>query len=230
MNQALAKRFYKDVAIAPQDDGFVVKLDGRVLKTPKKQPLIMGSERHASLVAAEWEAQADVINPSLMPCTRLMNVACEQTPSRRDELISETRRYAQTDLLCYRAASPADLTALQIQQWEPILEWAATLGIKLKSVTGIMAITQDETALDRVAATAQEFDNVGLTLLVHFVSVFGSAVLGLAVMKKHLTISQAFELSRLDEAYQIAQWGEDEEAAERTEYIRKETLALADLI
>ena len=69
-----------------------------------------------------------------------------------------------------------------------------------------------------------------MTLLVHFISVFGSAVLGLAVMKGRLTAAQALDLSRLDELYQIEQWGEDEEAAERTAFIRRETLALAQLI
>jgi len=81
-----------------------------------------------------------------------------------------------------------------------------------------------------MAEQAKLLSHVDLTLLVHFISVCGSAVLGLAVMKRHLTASQAFELSRLDEAYQIEQWGEDEEAAERTEFIRRETRELAELI
>lgn len=230
MSTTFAKRFYKEVAVTAQADGYVVTLDGRVLKTPKKHPLMMKLERRAALVAAEWDAQIDEINPNLMPCTRLMNVACEQTPSRRDDLIAEARRYAETDLLCYRAASPADLSARQAEQWDPILQWAETLGISLKVAAGIMAISQDASALEGLAHKAREFDDVDLTLLVHFISVYGSAILGLAVMKKHLTASQAFELSRLDETYQIEQWGEDEEAKARTEYIRRETLALAELI
>ena len=165
-----------------------------------------------------------------MPCTRLMNVACEQTPTRRDDLIAEARRYASTDLLCYRAENPSDLTARQEAQWGPLLDWAAGLGIKLKSVRGIMAVTQDEAALDAMADQARALGDVDLTLLVHFISVFGSAVLGLAVMKGRLTAAQALDLSRLDELYQIEQWGEDEEAAERTAFIRRETLALAQFI
>lgn len=227
---SFAKRFYKQVTVEARDGGFVVLLDGRVLKTPKKQPLIIDTEARAQLVAAEWDAQVDEINPSLMPCTRMMNVACEQTPTRRDDLIAEARRYAGTDLLCYRAASPSDLTARQEEKWNPLLEWAGQLGIKLKSVTGIIAVEQDKDALDAVADQARALGDVDLTLLVHFISVCGSAVLGLAVMKGHLSAGQALDLSRLDELYQIEQWGEDEEAAERTAFIRTETLALAALI
>jgi len=227
---SFAKRFYKAVTVEARDGGFVVLLDGRVLKTPKKHPLIIDREARAQLVAAEWDAQETEINPSLMPCTRMMNVACEQTPTRRDDLIAEARRYAGTDLLCYRAVNPSDLTARQAAQWEPLLDWAAEFGVKLKSVTGIIAIEQDAAALDAMAEQARALGNVDLTLLVHFISVFGSAVLGLAVMKGHLSAAQALDLSRLDELYQIEQWGEDEEAAERTEFIKRETLALSELI
>jgi len=93
-----------------------------------------------------------------------------------------------------------------------------------------MAVSQPEASLDAMAAKAQAMDDVSLTLLVHFISVFGSAVLGLAVMTAHMTAAEAFELSRLDEAYQIEQWGEDEDAQQRIEFIRRETLALAELI
>ena len=109
MSQSFAKRFYKDVTTEARDDGYVILLDGRVLKTPKKALLIIDRYDRAVQVATEWDAQVSEINPSLMPATRLMNVACEQTPSRRDDLVLEARNYAGTDLLCYHAAAPADL-------------------------------------------------------------------------------------------------------------------------
>jgi len=230
MSQTFAKRFYETVRYEPHGDGYAVLLDGRVLKTPKKAELIIDREDRAARVAAEWDAQEREINPSLMPATRLMNVACEQTPQRRPDLITEARRYAQTDLLCYRAAAPADLAARQARAWDPLLIWAAAQGITLNTVSGIIAISQPDESLDVMAARAQAMDDVSLTLFVHFISVFGSAVLGLAVMSAHITAAEAFELSRLDEAYQIEQWGEDEEAQQRIEFIRRETLALADLI
>ena len=55
---------------------------------------------------------------------------------------------------------------------------------------------------------------------------FGSAVLGLAVERGRLTAAEAYELSRIDEAFQIEQWGEDAEAAKRTARGREEAAAL----
>ena len=47
-------------------------------------------------------------------------------------------------------------------------------------------------------------------------TIFGSAILAIAVLRGWLSGEQAFELSRLDEAYQEEKWGVDAEAAERT--------------
>ena len=51
---------------------------------------------------------------------------------------------------------------------------------------------------------------------------FGSAVLALAVQRGRLQAVEAFELSRLDEAFQEQRWGVDAEAAARTEALREE--------
>ena len=73
----MAKRFYEAADIAAHETGFHVTLDGRVLKTPGKKPLVCPSRDQAQQVADEWQAQVDEIKPETMPCTRLMNVACE---------------------------------------------------------------------------------------------------------------------------------------------------------
>jgi chaperone required for assembly of F1-ATPase len=53
-------------------------------------------------------------------------------------------------------------------------------------------------------------------------ALFGSAILAFAVERGELSGEAAFELSRLDEALQIERWGEDAEAAARTQALRAE--------
>lgn len=231
MSKTHANRFYKNVSVAEHESGYVVQLDGRTLKTPGKHPLIMQKSYQAECVAAEWDAQIEQIKPETMPCTRLLNVACEQTPDNRDGLIAEVRKYAGTDLLCYRADAPQELSARQLQTWDPVLDWAQHAhDISLKVTSGISAISQDEAELDKVAAFAARQDDVMLTLLTHFTAVFGSSILSIATMERHLEAEQALTISRLDELFQIERWGEDEEAQIRTANIRAETLALSQLI
>jgi chaperone required for assembly of F1-ATPase len=227
----MAKRFYKNVAIDTDGVGYVVKLDGRVLKTPGKVALNFVCKNQAKLVAAEWQAQGSDILPNTMPCTRLMNVACEQTPKRRGELVKEFKAYTRTDLLCYRTHSPKDLAARQEQGWQPILDYVAgSFGISLTSTTSIKAITQPEKSLNNAADYATSRDDTDLTLLLHFTASFGSAILALSVMERHVQVDTAFALSRLDEVFQNERWGADDEAVENNRLLLNELSQMAQLI
>ena len=95
---------------------------------------------------------------------------------------------------------------------------------------GIIAIQQDEQALAAIANWVQKFDDIDLTLVVHFTAVLGSVILALAVMRGGLEAGDAFDLSRLDALYQIERWGEDEEAAKIAMASRLDIIEIAKLI
>ena len=230
MAKNFAKRFYKHVSVVQGEGGWRVQLDGRTLKTPGKMTLLVPSEKAAQLIAAEWDAQTEFIRPEVMPVTRLLNVAVEQTANNREALIAEARKYAGTDVLCYREGEVRLHHEEQAAKWDPIVEWAAEQGVALKTTDSLIAIEQDASALNAVANFARGLKDMPLTLFVHLVAVYGSAVLAMAVMKAHLSGEAAYELSRLDELWQIKYWGEDEEAKERSEAIRTEVIALCELL
>jgi len=71
MSKKLNKRFYKAVTVGEKDSKWAVLLDGMQLRTPGKIKLSVPSKALAEIIAGEWEAQIDVINPSMMPVTRL---------------------------------------------------------------------------------------------------------------------------------------------------------------
>ncbi len=226
----MAKRFYKSVSVKPVDQAYGVFLDERELKTPGRKALHLKTQALAKLIAAEWDAQDGEIKPETMPVTRLLNVAIERTPINRDELCKEVAKYLGTDLTCYRAATPLDLVERQSMAFDNVLAWADKIhGIKLKTTEGLLT-AQAETMTRRGADYAAAQDDLRLTLLVHFTAVFGSAILAMAVMDGHLSAEDALARSRTDELFQIERWGEDEEAAERTQNIHVETLALAKVL
>lgn len=235
MSLSNAKRFYKAVSVAAvtpdtHEAGYTVLLDGRVLKTPGKAPLITPLKSHAQLIAGEWDAQDGDIKPHTMPITRLFNVTIERTPDNRAAIVAELVKYAGTDLLCYRAEEPVELRRAQDEAWDKWLEWARAQGVELRAVTGVMAIKQNQTSLDKLAEIAEQMSDLQLTLLGHFNAVYGSAVLALAVMRGALAAEQAWDISRIDAQFQIERWGEDEEAAEIAANTRAEIIELAKLI
>ena len=111
MRTPLPKRFYKDVAVAPHDNGFVVHLDGRPVRTPGKALLLLPTEQAAALVAAEFTAQGETINPTTMPVYRLVNTAIDGVVSDPQAVLEDILRFSASDLLCYRAGHPDALVA-----------------------------------------------------------------------------------------------------------------------
>src|SRR4051812_18368604 len=102
----LPKRFYSAADHAAEDGGFVVRVDGRGVRTPAKAPLKVDREAVAVAMAAEWNAQGEFVNPATMPLTRLVNSAIDGVSREMDAVRAEIVRYAGTDLLCYRADGP----------------------------------------------------------------------------------------------------------------------------
>ena len=111
------------------------------------------------------------------------------------------------------------------------MDWAAdTHKIALATTTGLAAQPQAESSLKAARGYAALQTDIDLTLLLHFTATLGSAILALAVMEGHISIAQAYGLSRLDEAFQNERWGEDEDAAARSADIANELGALGQLI
>ena len=213
----LPKRFYKDVAVAPVDGGFVVTLDGRQVKTPGlKIPVIVPVAPIATAMAAEWAAQGEFINPGTMPTVRLINSGVESgetvIPAFRQEII----KFAGGDLLLYRAETPEKLVSEQERHWDAALvRLARHFGVSFQPTFAIQHQPQPQATLDRLAAALDSEPLITLTAMVSMTGLTGSGLLVLAFWHKLLDADAVWAAAHVDEDYQISQWGEDEEAVAR---------------
>ena len=214
MSEWKARRFWTTAEVVSREGGFAVTLDGREVKTPAKAPLILPTRAMAEAVAAEWQAQEGVIDPLSMPVTRGANAAIDKVRTQRAEVISLLAEYGDSDLLCYRAAGPEELIALQVAGWDGCLDWAADrYGARLGTGQGVMHHPQDPAALAALRAALEAADDFEIAALHDLISISGSLILALAVADGHLSVADAWKLSRIDEDFQASQWGEDEDAA-----------------
>ena len=210
------KRFWAAATVAEAEGGFSVHLDGRPVRTPAKAPLILPTRALAAMVAAEWQAQQGEIDPETMPATRAANAAIDKVRGQVDEVAAMLTASAETDLLCYRAEAPEGLVARQRAAWDPLLDWAAgRYGVRWNLVTGIMPRPQPDETLTRLGAQVAGFTAFELTAFHDLVAMSGSLVIGLAVTEGIAPPQDLWQASRIDEDWQIAQWGEDEEAAKQ---------------
>jgi chaperone required for assembly of F1-ATPase len=225
------RRFYKVAAAAPvpseKGGGFAVHLDGRTPKSPAKSPLVLPTLALAQLVAAEWDAQEEVIDSTVMPATRLAFTAIDRISETRAEVAKEVAAYAGSDLLCYRAEHPTPLVERQDREWQPLLDWAGrTLGVTFRPVAGIIHAPQPPETLASVEALALSLDDFALAGVAYGAGLLGSTVLALALRAGEIDGQQALDLSRLEEIFQAQTWGQDEEARLRAEHLSVEAKAL----
>ncbi|MBX9682748.1 MAG: ATPase [Hyphomicrobium sp.] len=219
MMKPLAKRFYKAVAVgaaAPPDSGYQILLDGRAVKTPAKRPLQVPTLPLAEAIAAEWSAQTDTISPATMPLTRFANTAIDAVADTRDAVAADIAAYAGSDLLCYRAETPAELARLQSERWDPIIAWAhEALKVQFTVVTGVMPVAQPAAALAAFGSALHPHEPFRLTALHVMTTLTGSGLLVLAHARDFLSAHDVWTAAHVDEDYQISLWGCDAQAADR---------------
>ncbi|HYB10177.1 MAG TPA: ATP12 family protein [Alphaproteobacteria bacterium] len=231
MTRVGGKRLFKDVAVAELDDGYGILLDEKSVRTPKRHALRLPTRPLADAIAAEWQAQRENVDPKTMPLTRLAGSAIDLVAPNRAEVIERTAAYAATDLLCYRAEGPRPLMERQDRSWQPLIDWAGRrFSAPLAITRGIMAVDQPEETLRALTLAVDSFDDMRLTALAAATAECGSLVLALALAEREIDAETAFELSQLDETYQIELWGEDPEAAARRNILKADIAAAAHFL
>jgi chaperone required for assembly of F1-ATPase len=215
----LRRRFYAKAAAAPTAEGQVVRrgvrLDDKPAHTPAHRVLAAPTLPLAQAIAAEWDAQGDVIDPATMPLTRLANAIIDGVTDAPGPVAAEIKKYLASDLLFYRAAAPAALCERQMRHWDPILVWACdALGAQFKTGEGIVHVAQPEAALEAAGAVIPT-DPWRLGALHAVTTLTGSALLALALLRNGLSAEAAWRAAHIDEDWNIEKWGSDETALER---------------
>ena len=207
------KRFWKDVAIVPQDGGWGIALDGRPMRTPHRAPLAVASTALAEAITAEWQAQGETIDPRAMPMTGLANAAIDLAAPNPVVFGEPIAAYAATDLLCYRDDRDAALQAEQVAAWNPILAWGeAQFGVEFTITQGILPVDQPPATVAALRAATLGHDPWRMTALTPLVTIGGSLVAGLACIEQAFDPEDLWDAVSLDQLYQERRWGADAEA------------------
>lgn len=232
MKTQLPKRFYKDVSVVPTDEGFVVHLDGKPVRTPGRTILALPTEQAAALVAEEFRAQTDKIDPSTMPAYRLINTAIDGVATDPQAVLEDILRFASSDLLCYRADQPERLVERQAEAWDPIIDWArASLGARFVLAEGVMHVEQPREAISALGVhLSQRAEPMRLAALHLMTTLTGSALLALAVETGEIEAEEAWAAAHVDEDWQIEHWGQDSEAVARRANRKRDMLAAVRLL
>lgn len=231
VRRELPKRFYNAATAEPRDGGFAVLLDGRQVKTPSRRALVAPTLAAAELIAAEWAAQGERIDPAVMPASRIANSIIDGVADNPEPVAAEIVKYSGTDLICYRADSPARLVERQSAAWDPVLDWVEErLGARFLIGEGVVHVAQEPEALAAVARWLDGADAWRLGCLQVMTTLTGSALLSLMVADAALDPEAAWLAAHIDEDWTVEHWGEDAEATSRRAFRKAEFLAAVTML
>jgi chaperone required for assembly of F1-ATPase len=232
MRSSLPKRFYTTVAAGETPDGFVIELDGKPVRTPGRAVMTLPTVAAAQLVADEFAAQGENIDPVTMPVFRLVNTAIDGVAADPQAVLEDILRFASSDLLCYRADAPERLVERQSQAWDPVLDWVhSALGARFFLAEGVMHVDQPRESIGALGIhLSRRSDPLRLAALHVMTTITGSALLAIAVEAGHLEAESAWQASNIDEDWNAEHWGMDAEAADRHANRHRDMMAAARLI
>jgi chaperone required for assembly of F1-ATPase len=221
------RRFWKRAEVV-EDGGFGIALDGRRVRTPAKAELAVPTRALAEAIAEEWAEAGETVDPRAMPLTGLANAAVDRVAADPVAFAAALANYGETDLLCYRAESPAPLAEWQEAQWNALLAWAQRrYDVDFVVTAGIVHAPQPQATVERLAHAVTALDPFRLAGLSPLVTIGGSLVAALAVLEGARTPDEAWEAVSLDERWQLDRWGADAEAEAALANRRRDFLAAA---
>ncbi|MGB7127007.1 MAG: ATP12 family protein [Methylovirgula sp.] len=215
------KRFYTHTGVGAYDGGFALLLDGRPARTSGKAAFVLPTAAAAEAIAKEWAAQGEEIDFASMPLTRIATAAIDAVAAKIEAVVDEIVKYAETDLVCYRAESPATLVRAESEAWDPILAFAADrLGAHFVVAEGIAFTPQPAAATAAVwrkveAVAGGAAAPLALACLSVMTALTGSVLIALALAERAISLEEAWRAAHVEEDHEIRLWGEDQEAMTR---------------
>ena len=207
------KRFWRAASVEEQGAGYTILLDARPVKTPARALLRLPTCALAEAIAAEWDAQADTIDPRAMPLTGLANAAIDRVAPDPATFAGGLAQFGASDLLYYRAERPRRLVELQAAAWDPLLDWARRrFDVDFVLGSGVMPVDQPEATVRALAPAVAAYDPFRLAALSPLVTVGGSLIAALALAEGAVARDAAWTAVTIDEQFQLDEWGSDAEA------------------
>ena len=208
----LPRRFYATAATAAEAGGYAVRLDDKPVRTPARRMLAAPTLALAEAIAAEWQAQKDVIGPAKMPLTRLANAIIDGVADAPLLVADEIAKYLASDLLFYLAPS-------RRRGWS-----SARRSIGIRSSPGrgrrsapisswAKGSSMSRSPRPRLPPLApRSLLAVAVGALHAVTTLTGSALIALAMARGALSADAAWQAAHVDEDWNMAKWGCDEMA------------------
>lgn len=204
MAQQALKRFYKQAKLRDENAHYGIDLDGRPLKSPAGELILIESQMLVNAICDEWNNQQDIIDVSTMPLYGIFVTQIDKTASQRQDILQNLIPYIDGDLLFYHAPEPQGLRLVQEQLWGRILKDTESLcGIDLTITHDLGSIQQSPHYHDYIMDTVEGMNDAEFTVFHILTSVTGSVILSLLGTLGKLSEDEIIKTINAEEDYYI---------------------------
>ncbi|WP_284124569.1 ATP12 family chaperone protein [Parerythrobacter aestuarii] len=212
------KRFWKDVSVGETGAGWQVLLDGRPIRTQGKRPQAVPSRTLCEMLAGEWAAQGEKIDPVGFKHRDMADYAIDMIATKVDDIPAKLQAFFETDTLCYRADPDEPLFKRQQEVWEPIVvAFEAREKVNVERASGIIHKPQNAQARAMIGSRIENMDPFLLAPLFATTSLAASLIIGLTALEDDANPEALWDAASLEEDWQVELWGEDHESTVRRE-------------
>jgi chaperone required for assembly of F1-ATPase len=225
------KRGHSRIDVVRRPDGYLLQVDGKAALTPRRAELVAPTHALAREISQELRIMREACADAASPYTRLALTVHDLGTDESEAWRAEILAYLRSDLLCFRAASPAELARREEAAWGPVLAWAEKeFGARIAVAVGIERVDQSEDLIRNVGKALEETDIWRLAAVKMATNVTGSALLALALLRRAFPVATLFSASQVDERFQAELWGADPAALARTASLEAEFRVAAPVL
>ncbi|CAG9325130.1 ATPAF2 [Blepharisma stoltei] len=205
------QKFYKHAGVKETEKGFQVLLDGRGIKTPERNNVILPTEILALGVATEWQVQDKFIRTSSMPLFQLSATAIDLSHTGiRPQLTERIHQFLQNDSICYRE-DEQEKSDRQTKLFTPVINHVKEkYGIELSTCSGFSTPQISKESFDNLQKHIETLDSFEIVALEAATTIAKSTSVGLSLLDGFLSIENSLKCSRLEEDLQIEAYGKVE--------------------
>jgi ATP synthase F1 complex assembly factor 2 len=206
-------KFFKEVEVISSPNSpaaYTIVFDNKhTLKSPAKKPFEIPSKALAHAIAAEWTWQKGKVDPETMPLMQLAATAIDQ-PQSAEVIATSLCAFLPTDpVLCREDGEvKSDLVAAQNMVLQPFLDFVnVQLGTKLHPSTSIVGAAVSTRDSGLVYEHIMGLDAWRRCALMELSSACKSVCMAIGGTSGGFSVDQVIQASRIEEDYQIEQWG-----------------------
>ena len=225
------KKFWKSIKLIKKNSEFGILLDKHLLKTPQKKVFLVSNKTIAENLLKEWIKIDGEINFHNMPITQICFASLDREVKDKVILQNKLIEYGMTDLLFYRDGLGTELEKLQSKSWNKLLDWTKSeFKLNFNISNSLMPVKQPLINQRIFSKEINKLDCFSLTAISEIITLTGSLIIGLLILKKQILPNQAWSLSKVDEEWQRSKWGTIPEQLEDDKYKKKKFLVSCEFI